>query len=131
MDETMGVFWQTVNVGNPQGGDLVEIDAMVDTGAADSMFPASLLAGIHLQPVRFLEYTVADGRRVEFPYGQALIKINDETWTCPVIFGPDDEALLGATTLEIFKLLVDPNSQSLRPADAWPLGGGRRPTVGS
>ena len=123
----MGVFYQTVKVGNPAGGDFVEIDAMVDTGALDSMFPASLLTELHLQPVRYFGYTVADGRTIELPYGQALISINDETWVCPVVFGPGDEALLGATTLEIFKLLADPNSQSLRPGDAWPLGGGRRP----
>ena len=114
----MAVFWQTVKVGNPEGGDFVENDAMVDTGAADSMFPATLLAEIHLQPLRSFVYSMADGRRVEFPYGQALININEETWTCPVIFGPDDDALLGAITLEIFKLLVDPISQSLKPADA-------------
>ncbi len=123
----MGVFWQTVKVGNPDGGDFVEIDAMVDTGAADSMFPESLLAALHLQPVRYFEYTVADGRRVELPYGIALISINDETWPCPVVFGSGDDALLGATTLEIFKLLADPNSESLRPAYSWPLGGGGRP----
>ncbi len=123
----MGVFWQTVKVGNPEGGDFAEIEAMVDTGAADSMFPASLLAEIHLQPLKLQKYVLADGRRVELPYGLALININDETWPCPVVFGPGDDALLGATTLEIFKLLVDPNSQSLLPADFSNLGGGGRP----
>ncbi len=123
----MGLFWQTVKVSNPAGGDSVEIDALVDTGALDSVFPASLLAELRLQPRRHFEYTVADGRKIELPYGIALISINDDTWPCPVVFGPSDEALLGATTLEIFKLLVDPNIQSLRPGDAWPLGWGRRP----
>ena len=123
----MGTFYQAVKVGNPAGGDMVEINAMVDTGALDSMFPASLLAGLHLQPARYFEYTVADGRQIQLPYGQALIGINDDTWVCPVVFGPGDEALLGATTLEIFKLLVDPTRGVLRPGDAWPLGGGRRP----
>ena len=123
----MGTFYQTVKVGNPAGGDFVEIDAMVDTGALDSMFPASLLEELHLQPVRYFEYTVADGRKIVLPYGQALIGINEDTWVCPVVFGTGDEALLGATTLEIFKLLVDPNSETLRPGDAWPMGGGRRP----
>ena len=123
----MGTFYQTVRVGNPEGGDFVEVDALVDTGALDSMFPASLLANLHLQPVRIFEYSVADGRTIELPYGQALIGINDDNWICPVVFGPGDEALLGATTLEIFKLLVDPSTQSLRPGDVWPMGGGRRP----
>ena len=122
----MGVFWQTVKVGNPRGGDLAEIEAMVDTGAADSMFPESLLAGIGLQPTTSHGYLLADGRRVELPYAQALIEINGAIWVCPVIFGPSDDALLGATTLEIFKLVVDPNTQSLLPAHSSPLGGGSR-----
>ena len=123
----MGLFWQRVRVGNPAGGDFAEVDALVDTGATDSVFPASFLDGLHLRPAKHLEYKVADGRVVELPYGAALISIGGETWPCPVLWGPDDEALLGATTLEIFKLLVDPNSQSLRPAYYWPLGWGGRP----
>ena len=123
----MGVFSQTVKVGNPAGGDFVEIDAMVDTGATDSMFPASLLAELHLQPLESQTYTVADGRMVELPYGQAVIEITGRARVCPVIFGPGDEVLLGATTLEIFKLLVDPNTMSLRPASHSHLGGGGRP----
>ena len=41
--------------------------------------------------------------------------------------GPGDDALLGATTLEVFKLLVDPNTGTLWPASHSPLGGGGRP----
>ena len=123
----MGVFYQTVKVGNPAGGDFVEIDAMVDTGATDSMFPESLLAELHLQPLESQTYLVADGRMVELPYGQAVIEINGRARVCAVIFGPGDEALLGATTLEVFKLLADPNSMSLRPASHSQLGGSSRP----
>ena len=122
----VGIFWQSVKVGNPGGGDFVEIDAMVDTGAADSMFPQSLLEGIRLQPLTSHKYAVADGRTAEFPYGQAAIEIQGETLICPVIFGPGDDALLGATALEIFKLIVDPNTQSRLPANISPLGGGTR-----
>ena len=123
----MGVFYQTVKVGNPASGDFVEINAMVDTGAADSMFPASLLAELRLQPLTSYTYVLADGSTVRLPYGQALLEIKGETRYCPVVFGVSDEALLGATTLEIFKLLVDPNTLSLRPASHSNLGGGGRP----
>ena len=36
-------------------------------------------------------------------------------WHCPVIFGPEDQYLLGATTLEIFNLMVDPVAGELIP----------------
>ncbi len=123
----MGVFWQRVKVGNPEGGDFIEIDAMVDTGAADSMFPESLLAGLRLQPLTSHTYSLADGSWVELPYAQATLEIKGERRFCPVVFGPGDEALLGATTLEIFKLMADPNTMSLLPASHSPLGGGGRP----
>ena len=123
----MGIFYQTVKVGNPAGGDFVEINAMVDTGATDSMFPESLLTSIHVQPLTSHIYILADGSEVELPYGQAVIEINGETRYCPVVFGNGDEVLLGATTLEIFKLLVDPNTLSLRPASHSQLGGSSRP----
>ena len=123
----MGIFWQTLKVGNPQGGDFAEIQAMVDTGAADSMFPASFLSELQLQPIASHTYVLADGSRVELPYGIALIEINGDTRPCPVVFGPGGEALLGATTLEFFKLLVDPNTGRLWPASHSPLGGGGRP----
>ena len=123
----MGIFWQTLKVGNPQGGDFAEIQAMVDTGAADSMFPAPFLSGIGLESLATHTYILADGSRVELPYGQATIEINGSRRVCPVVFGPGDDALLGATTLEIFKLLVDPNTGALWPASHSPLGGGGRP----
>ena len=118
----MGVFYQTVSVGDPSGGDPVEVAAMVDTGAADSMFPQSLLDRINLRPLASYLYAVADGRKIEFPYGQAVIEIDGISRICPVIFGMGDECLLGATTLEIFKLVVDPINQVLAPADFSPQG---------
>lgn len=123
----MGVFWQTVNVGNSQYGDFAEARAMVDTGATDSMFPPSLLSQLRLRPLTSHTYVLANGNRVELQYGFALININGDIRPCPVVFGPGDDALLGATTLEIFKLLADPNTQSLLPASHSPLGGGGPP----
>ena len=122
----MGTFWQTVQVGNPAGGDSVEVEALVDTGADDSMFPQSLLSGLRLQPQRHFDYTMADGRRVSYPYGQARISIDGAAWICPVGFGPEDDALLGATTLEIFKLVADHVRKRLIPASVLRLGWGGR-----
>ena len=120
----MGVFYQTAKIGNPAGGDMVEVEAMVDTGAIHSMFPASLLRQLHIEPMRNYTFSIADGSLVEYPYGEARVQINDEFRTCSVIFGPDDEALVGATTLENFNLVVDPVGQRLVPAEVLPLGWG-------
>ena len=42
-----------------------------------------------------------------------------------VVFGPGYDALLGATTLEVFKLLVDPNTGALSQPLPTRRGGGR------
>ena len=123
----MGLFWQDVKVGNPAGGDFAEIRALVDTGAGDSVFPASFLAGLHLQPITSYTYVLADGSEVELPFGQASIEIKGEIRYCPVVFGPGNVALLGATTLEIFKLMPDLNTQALWPVSHSALGGGVPP----
>ena len=112
----MGTFTVTIGVGNPGGGDLVPVEAMVDTGAAHSMMPESLLSRLRLEPSERFYYTLADGSEVEYGYGMARFGIDDREWPCPVIFGPDDEYLLGATTLEIFNLMADPVGQRLLPA---------------
>ena len=112
----MGAFTVTIGIGNPGGGDLVPVAAMVDTGAAHSMMPESLLSRLRLEPSERFRYTLADGSEVEYGYGMARFGIDDREWPCPVIFGPDDEYLLGATTLEIFNLMADPVGQRLLPA---------------
>ena len=53
---------------------------------------------------------------MEYGYGIARFAIDRREFPCPVIFGPDEECLLGATTLEIFNLTVDPVTQTLLPS---------------
>lgn len=43
------------------------------------------------------------------PVGLVHVGINSESWPCPVIFSTQEECLLGATTLEVFDLVVDPH----------------------
>ena len=125
-----GVFPQRLKVGNPAGGELVEVEALVGTGAGDSLFPASLLYGLGIEPMGVRKYATTDGQVFEFPYGSALINITtetrDATWHCPVAFGPEGEFRLGWIALNIFKLAIDSNSNTLIPAGPMRLGGPRR-----
>lgn len=112
----MGIFRIAIGVGNPAGGDLTSIPmALVDTGAAHTMLPESLLSYVHVAPRERIRWSLADGSSKELGYGMARISIDDREWPCPVIFGPEDEYLVGATTLEIFGLVVDPIGQKLVP----------------
>ena len=110
----MGTFRVTVGVGHPNGGDLHPVYALVDTGATHSMMPESLLTSLNLKPSRRQRFRMADGSRVEYGRGEARFRINSHENTCPVIFGPEERYLLGATTLEIFDLMVDPTQPDPR-----------------
>lgn len=117
----MGTFNVHIGIGHPAGGDLFPVSAMVDTGATHSMMPESLLARLRITPVRTSQYSIADGSTVEYGVADARFGVDDEIRYCPVIFGPENEFLLGATTLEIFELVVDPLGERLVPADRLTL----------
>ena len=54
----------------------------------------------------------------------ARFSIGDYQRSCPVIFGPEGNYLLGASTLEVFNLVVDPAGEQLLPAEWLSLGWG-------
>ena len=115
----MGTFATTVRVGNPDGGDTLEVEALVDTGASHSMFPASLLDALHISRRSQVDGTLADGSEVSYWRGRALIGIDGREDICPALFGPEgeDASVIGATTLQILMFKVDPTREVLEPTD--------------
>ena len=111
----MGIFSVNAGIGRWDDGGLTPVQAIVDTGSTHSMFPASLLSQMGVEPLEYGQYGLADGSVVEFGFGMANIGIEGRQLPCPVIFGPNDQYLLGATTLEIFTLKVDPAEERLVP----------------
>ena len=113
----MGTFSTTVRVGNPAGGDTLEVEALVDTGASHSMFPASLLDGLRIARRSRFDGTLADGTGVSYWSGWALIGIDGEEGPCRVVFGPEGEenSVIGATTLQMLMFKVDPVREVLEP----------------
>ena len=115
----MGTFSVLIQVGNLENGDLETVpDALVDTGAAHTMLPGSLLVHHSVPVIGKRQFVVADGGFRQYDIGVARIAIpgaSGERWPCPVIFGPEDQYLVGATTLEAFSLMVDPEGALLVP----------------
>ena len=109
----MSMFKVDVGVGNLDGGDLAPVQPVVGTGAAHSMLPESLMTQLRIEPQQQLGFILADGSRVKYGYGFARFSIGDYERPCPVIFGPDGNYLLGASTLEAFNLVVDPVGERL------------------
>lgn len=116
------MFMVDMAVGHPDGGDLAPVSVVVETGAEHTILPASLLARVNLTPREKRQFMLAGGSRAEYGYGLARISIDGVEWLCPVIFGPEECYMLGASTLEMFNLEIDHIQQRLRPAKSQWLG---------
>ena len=111
-----------INSKEENGKDTYNATFLVDTGAMDSMAPASKLRKIGIEPVGKRVYELASGELQEYEHGIAQVSfMNEVTWT-DIIFGPDDaEPILGVITLENAGFLVDPKNQTLIKLLARPL----------
>ncbi|MCY4417011.1 MAG: aspartyl protease family protein [Chloroflexi bacterium] len=115
----MGIFYAKVSVANLAGGDAHETEALVDTGATDSAFPAALLEALHIRAEESVTYVTADGSEIECEYGYArfTIALDDDqsvSGVAPVAFWPDESGqCIGATTLQSLKLAVDTPDERL------------------
>ncbi len=108
------------NLGSSNG--TYEARFLVDTGATDSLVPASELNRIGVQPVGKKTYELANGDVVEYEFGLVEIGFMDEVTAGRVIFGPDNsEPILGVTALESAGIIVDPANRTLRKLPAIPL----------
>jgi clan AA aspartic protease len=118
----MGVFKIPVEVGDPAGQAFESVEATVDTGATNTLFPAALLRKLGVTPYRKSVFELGDGRRVELEVGRTWVKVDGQQEFTQVIFGNDDaEPLLGAVTLEEMALSVDPIRQRLVPVNKYLL----------
>ena len=112
----MGTFRVNIAVGDPQGQRYTTAEALVNTGSTYTALPASLLQSLGVSPHERWPFELADGRTVERDVGRTWVQIDDRSEIVPVVFADEDsEALLGAVTLEIFRLAVDPVRRRLVP----------------
>lgn len=119
----MGLTYVTTKIkviGTSDGA--YESQFQVDTGATDTLAPASALMNIGLKPVGKTAYELADGTVRELNFGLAQIEFMGEVTAGRVIFGPEgSEPLLGVTAVESVRIVVDPTNKTLRRLPAIPL----------
>ena len=109
----MGTFTVSLWVGNIFTDAGTTVSALVDTGATNTMLPASLLHELGIEPVETRTARVADGRRIELRTAWAGFSYEGRNAVARVAFGPEGQYLMGATTLEDLALAVDPVDQRL------------------
>ena len=108
-EDHMGTFTVHLEVGDRAGRRFIEAEALVDTGATHTVLPQNVLQDLGVEAIERVTFQLADEREVEYEVGEARIRLDGRERTTLVVFGPEDAtALLGATTLELFNLAVDP-----------------------
>ena len=86
---------------------------LVDSGALYTLVPQRQWKLIGLKPKRKMTFTLADGTQVRRSISECHIALPQGEGHTPVILGePGDEALLGAVTLEILGLILNPFTRS-------------------
>ena len=110
----MGTFTARIGVSNGNGGATQWVEALVDTGATYTVLPDPLLRQhVGVQPTENLVFTFATGERKLLPVGEAHLSVEDRKATSKVVFGQEDQYLLGATTLQVLGLIPDTSSHRL------------------
>jgi clan AA aspartic protease len=118
----MALTHVAAKVGQLGCNELYNAEFLVDTGALDSMAPASELKRLGIEPRGTRTYELADGKLQEFEYGLAEIRFLGEITCTEIIFGPENvKPILGVITLEAAGYILDPNNQKLRKLRARPL----------
>ena len=118
----MGTFQVAIEVGDPDGQRYETVDALVDSGATYTTMPASLLSRLGVSPHSKRTFVLADGTRIERDFGRTWVSLHGEYDVSPVVFGDEGTMpLLGALTLEVFSLGINPVDQRLIPVDSLML----------
>ena len=113
----MGLTRVRIRVGNPADASRsAELEFMVDSGAVYTVVPGKILSALGVVPHSRREFILANGEVVHRSIGTATFEYRETRGDSLAIFGePGDAALLGATTLEGFGLILDPFRRELKP----------------
>jgi len=89
---------------------------LVDSGATYSLLAKDTWQAIGLEPKRSASFALADGTQVERKISECHLTLPQGEGHTPVILGEEgDEPLLGAVTLEILGLVLNPFNRTLQP----------------
>jgi len=112
----MATFQQSIEVGTLDGSRFKEVRAWVDTRAAYTWIPRTVLEDLGVLPTFRRRFRLANGSEIERDCAQANVKVDASQLITICVFGDEgSEPLLGAITLEEMGLGVDPLNQRLIP----------------
>lgn len=111
----MGATYVDGTLTGPNGKSAT-VRFLVDSGATYSLAPDGVWQELGIVPTRTVDVVLADGTVVSREVGECVIEFREGHGTSPVFLGePGDEPLLGAVTLEVLGLVLNPFTRTLRP----------------
>ncbi len=109
-------------VSNPRRTKALELEFLVDTGAGYMVIPPAIAKDLGLEPLMKAKAILADKTEVEADYSSAYVKVMDREAPVPVLLIDAPMPLLGAFTLQVLGLEVDPVKEEIRPSRPFALG---------
>jgi len=89
---------------------------LVDSGAVYSVLRRADWKALRLKSERQLDFVLADGTSLTRGVSECVFEVEGRRATSPVVLGEtEDEALLGAVTLETLGLMLNPLNRTLQP----------------
>ncbi len=96
--------------------ETISVNFLVDSGANYTLLSKDVWEQLGLQAKKTLSFTLADGTKIERDISECRIEILGQDFHTPVILGEEgDESLLGAVTLKILGVVLNPFNRSLQP----------------
>lgn len=96
--------------------ETVSVNFLVDSGANYTLLSKDVWEQLGLLAKKTLSFTLADGTKIERDISECRIEILGQDFHTPVILGEEgDESLLGAVTLKILGVVLNPFNRSLQP----------------
>ena len=111
----MGLTCLPGTVTGPTGKEAT-VNFLVDSGAMYTVLPCQVWHEIGLEPGDTVTCILADGTKVERRVSECRVALPQGQRSTPVILGEEqDEAFLGAVTLEELRLVLNPFTRQLQP----------------
>ena len=114
----VGTFYADFTLWSPNRDRSSTLNGLVDTGAAYTQVPASILEDLGIESFDTRTFILADGSRREFDLGWAEMELEGRPGFVYVVFGDaGGKILLGATALEAYGLAADAKNRKLIPGE--------------
>ena len=113
-DSDGGNFRVPIQVARRGTERFTPLQALVDTGSTYTWVPRDVLDELGVMPEQEWPFELADGREVRYPVAWIQIRVHErEAPTLAIFAPPGAEPILGAFTLEGFRLAADPVNERL------------------